>query len=190
MEGVLAKGTNFVYAKEFISKEYGQEMWGKVLGALQPSDRKIWSGTLLVNDQIPFGTFKAMVSALSRELGKAEDSETARLYEYIADRSLNVLYKVFFKFANPSFVIKNYPVLWNRFFNAGKVEVSAAEKGHAIVRFILPEIFWDWLQPACLGYSKKAVEMAGGTNLTLIRQREASLTGSVKEFVYELNWDE
>ncbi len=190
MEEVLAKGTNFVYAKEFIRKEYGEEIWGKVLGTLAPSDKEVWSGALLVNEQFPFRAFKSMVLALSKELGKAEDAETARLYEYIADRSLNVLYKVFFKFANPSFVIKNYPLLWNRFFNSGNVEVSEAEKGHAVVKFILPEIFWDWLQPACLGYSKKAIEMAGGTNLTLRRQSESSRTDALKEIVYELKWDE
>ena len=55
------------------------------------------------------------------------------------------------------------------FFNAGSVEVPLVEKGHAVLKFLPPEIFNDWLPPACLGYSKKAVEMAGGRNLTMQR---------------------
>jgi len=91
---------------------------------------------------------------------------------------------------NPAFVIKNYSSLWTRFFNAGTVEVPVAEKGHAVLKFSLPEIFVDWLPPACLGFSRKAVEMSGGNGLTmqeLSRQKQAE-GGWV--IVYELHWKE
>lgn len=190
MEEVLARGPNFIYAREFVLKEYGKEIWDRILGSLSPSEREIWEGPPLAYDSYPFSAFKSMVSALSRELDSPRDTETARLYEYIADRSLNVLYKVFFRFANPSFVVKNYPRLWDRFFNTGKVEVPVAEKGHAIVRFTLPEVFTDWLPPACLGYSKKAVEMAGGKNLTMKQISRSVLPDKSWEITYELNWNE
>ena len=187
---VLAKGVNFVYAKEFILKEYGEGLWERALESLVRSEREFWRGTQLIHESYPFGAFKSMVSAVSKELGKPEDTEAARLYEYIAERSLSVLYKVFFKFANPSFVIKNYPKLWDRFFNTGKVEVPVAEKGHAVLKFILPEVFLDWLPPACLGYSKKAVEMAGGKKLTLTQKSRSLLPGALWEVVFELKWVE
>lgn len=189
-EEVLAKGVNFVYAREFILKEYGEGLWGKALGTLAHIERALWGGALLIHESYPFSVFKSMVSAVSKELGNPEDTETARLYEYIADRSLNVLYKVFFRFANPSFVIRNYPKLWDRFFNTGKVEVPLAEKGHAMVKFILPEVFLDWLPAACLGYSRKAVEMAGGRELTLKQKSKSPLPGALWEIVYELKWVE
>ena len=108
--------------------------------------------------------------------------------EYIADRSLNIVYKMFFKVTSPSFVIGNYPKLWRRFFTVGKVEVPLVEEGHAKVKFILPEIFLDWLPPACLGYSTKAVEMAGGKNLTMKQLSKFSLPNGEWEIVYELRW--
>ncbi len=76
------------------------------------------------------------------------------------------------------------------FFNAGTVEVPVAEKGHAVVRFLLPEIFNDWLQPACLGYSKKAVTMAGGRGLTMKRLTFEKKAEDLWETVYELLWNE
>lgn len=185
---ILAKGVNFVYAKEFILKEYGEGVWVRALETLAYTERAFWGGALLIHESYPFSVFKSMVSAISKELGKPKDTEAARVYEYIADRSLNALYKIFFRFANPSFVIKNYPKLWDRFFNTGKVEVPVAEKGHAIVKFVLPEVFLDWLPPACLGYSKKAVEMAGGKKLTLTQTSKTSLPGALWEIVYELKW--
>jgi hypothetical protein len=70
------------------------------------------------------------------------------------------------------------------------VEVPVAEKEHAIVRFLLPEIFNDWLPPACLGYSKKAVEMAGGSRLTMDRVSRGKKGEDLWETVYELRWNE
>ena len=190
MKEVMAKGPNFVYAKEFIQKEYGEVVWKSLMASLSPEESAIWMGSPLVHEIYPFRIFKSLIYALSKLLGKREDSETAIMYEYIADRSLNLLYKLFFRFADPSFVIKNYPRLWIRFFDSGNVEVPLSEKSHAVLKFTLPEIFLDWIYPACLGYSKKAVEMAGGKNLTVVEKSKTILPDNSWEIVYELNWTE
>ena len=39
----------------------------------------------------------------------------------------------------------------------------------------LSEIFLDWRPPACMGYSKKAVEMSGGRDLSM-REKSIALT--------------
>lgn len=189
MAEVKARGPNFVYTKKFILKEHGPVVWEKLLASLSAENVEIWSAPL-ANMSYPFSAFKSLVTALTNETGMVKDAETARLYEFIADSSLSILYKAFFQFANPSFVLKNYPKLWDRFFEAGKVEVPVAEKGHAAIKFTLPEIFLDWLSPACLGFSKKAVEMAGGRNLTMQQKSKTRLQDDLWEIVYDLKWNE
>lgn len=190
MKQVSAKGVNFLYSKRFIEAQYGAEMWQRVIRSLSKESQETWGGALLVNHEYPFSAFKEMISALTVDLKSAKDAEIASIYEYIADQSLEKIYKIFFHFANPSFVIKNYPKLWDKFFNTGKVEVPVAEKGHAVLKFTLPGIFLDWLTPACLGYSKKAVEMAGGRNLAMAKKDIHQLSGDLWEITYELNWKE
>ena len=187
---VMAKGVNFLYAKNYIEERYGQETWGRTMSALSQEAKGVWNGIILVGKEYPFAAFKEMMTALTAELKTVKDQEIAGIYEYIADRSLNKLYKIFFSFTQPSFVIKNYPNLWNMFFNAGSVEVPLVEKGHAVLKFLPPEIFNDWLPPACLGYSKKAVEMAGGRNLTMQRSSFEKKSEDLWETVYELHWIE
>jgi hypothetical protein len=187
---VLAKGVNFLYAKRFIESSYGPDRWEKVMSDLQPGDREIWIGGVMATQSYPFSSFKAMITVLSKELGAVKNDELAKIYEYIADQSLSKVYKIFFRFANPAFVIKNYPKLWENFFNTGKVEVPVAEKGHALLKFLLPEIFVDWLTPACLGYSKKAVEMSGGKRLTMKEMGKRHLDAGQWEISYELFWNE
>jgi hypothetical protein len=190
MEQVLARGVNFLYTKQFIVNKYGNERWEGMLQSLSDDSHKIWNGSLVPIGEYPFSSFKELTSILSSELKLDHESELASIYEYISDHSLNSLYKIFFSFANPSFVIKNYPKLWRRFFNSGIVEVPVSESGHAILKFTLPEIFFDWLEPACLGYSKKAVEMAGGRNLTMEIKDTSKISNDLWEIVYELHWFE
>ena len=190
MEKVLARGVNFVYTKQYIVNKYGIETWKLLLQSLSDDACKIWGDILVPIQEYPFLFFKELISDLSLALNIKQDSELASIYEYIADQSLSKLYKIFFRFSNPSFVIKNFPKLWSRFFNAGKVEVPVSESGHAILKFTLPEIFLDWLDPACLGYSKKAVEMAGGKNMTMEKKGADKTSDDLWEIVFELYWSE
>jgi hypothetical protein len=190
MTRVMAKGVNFTGAKKYIIDKYGTETWGRIVQSLSNDAKAVWGGVLLVSSAYPFTAFKEMMSALTDELKSAKESEIAEIYEFIADQSLNKIHRIFFQLANPSFAIKNYPRLWRMFFNAGTVEVTAAEKGHAILKFLLPEIFNDWLPPACLGYSRKAVEMAGGRNLVMRRSSAGTVSDDVWETVFELRWTE
>jgi hypothetical protein len=151
----VAKGVNFVFAKEYILKEYGEQVWQRALARLPDEQATLWSGAI-----VPF------------------------------DRSLNAVYKIFFKLANPSFVIGNYPKLWSRFFTTGSVTVPTAEKGFAKLHFQLPEMFLDWLGPACLGYSNKAVSMSGGRNVLVEELSRKLMPGGHWEVDFEIRWSE
>ncbi len=187
---VLAKGVNFIFTRQFVEKNYGREAWDKLMKALPKEARPVWDQSLLAAHSYSFAAFKAMSAVLPQVLGVQKEAELSKIYEYIADQSLNTIYKIFFRLMHPAFVIKNYGSLWSRFFNAGAVEVPVAEKGHAVLKFVLPEIFVDWLPPACLGFSRKAVEMSGGKGLSqqeLSRQRQDDKAWVI---VYELRWKE
>jgi len=190
MEHVLARGVNFLYTKQFIIEKYGTEKWEQVLQSLSAEAHKIWSGIITPIQEHPFSLYKELISALSVASNIKQGSELSTIYEYIADQSLNKLYKIFFSFTKPQFVIKNYPKLWKQFFNTGEVVVQVSESGHAILRFKLPEIFLDWLDSACFGYSTKAVEMAGGKNLTMEKKGTYIVSDDLWEIVYELHWTE
>jgi hypothetical protein len=186
----MAKGVNFICAKKYIINKYGEEAWSRIIQFMTDEAKMVWKDSLLVGGSYPFFAFKEMMSALSKELKSAKEAEIAEIYEYIADQSLTTMHKIFFHMLNPSVVVKNYPKLWTRFFNTGTVTVPLAEKGHAVLTFSLPEIFNDWLPPACLGYSKKAVEMAGGKNLVLRKSSAKKMADDLWETVYELQWTE
>lgn len=190
MTDKIARGPSFLYAREYITKTSGEQVWNTVLDRLLPEYADTWRGTLIISNDYPFQSFKDMVQAWSKMTGASSNEATAELYGYIADRSLNSVYRFFFKFAQPALVLKNFPKLWVRFFNAGTVTVPVAEKGRAVIQFQLPEIFQDWLEPACYGYSKKAIEMAGGREVVMRPSGSTSLRDGTLEAAFELTWTE
>lgn len=190
MPEVMARGPNFVYAKEFIKQQYGDHVWEQLVQALPRKAADVWATPHLITEEYPFSAFKAMVATLSDVQGAKTEQQTSAMYAYIADCSLNSVYKVFFRFSQPASVIKNYPKLWSRFFSVGVVNVVTAEKGHAIIEFILPEIFLDWLPAACHGFSSKAVEMAGGQDLQLREMSKIKSATNSWKIIYELHWQE
>ena len=190
MEDVSARGPNFVYGREFVCDQHGLKVWERVLDAMPAAAAAVWNGPLLITGTYPFSSFKAMLAALTEVVGAQPDEETGRMYSYIADRSLNSVYKFFFKLAQPSFVISRYPVLWQRFFESGDVRVSGAGPGRARLDFTLPEIFLDWIRPACLGYSTKAVSLSGGRELEQQEVERSRLADGQWRISFELAWKE
>jgi hypothetical protein len=190
MSEVLARGPNFVYAAEYLRNRFGEDKWKETLAALPPAAARVWGEPMLVTNVYPFQTFKDLLVSLEQVVHAIPEQETTRMYEHIADRSLTTVHKFFLRFADPSFVIKRYPLLWQRFFLAGKVEVPTAGKGHASLEFELPEIFLDWLRPACTGYSKRAVELAGGSDFRLIEAGNEALGDGSYRMAYRLSWKE
>lgn len=186
---VAARGPNFVYSREFIQKAHGPEAWLRILDALPPEAATVWR-TAILDRCYPFSAYKAILPAIAQETGASTDQELARMYAYSADRSLTTVFKVFLRMANPSFVIGKYPQLWNLFFAGGEVRVPEARKGEARVEFTVPEIFLDWLPAACLGYSYKAVELAGGRDLTQEEEGRERLPNGTWRITYRLHWKE
>lgn len=186
----IARGVNFVLAREYVISTFGEEVWARALARVSPEVRRVWEQPLLTVSAYDFAAFKAVAAAVGVETRADGERAVAAMYEFIAERSLNTLYKVFFRLANPAFVIGNFPKLWSRFFTAGEVRVPVAEREHAELRFTVPEIFLDWLGPACLGYSTKAVALAGGRAVGVREVRRTARGGGLWEVVYDVTWRE
>jgi hypothetical protein len=186
----FARGANFVLALAYVREVHGEAVLARALDRLSPADRRVWDGPPLLIGTYDFGAFKAFTVAVARETGTGGDRALAEMYAFIADRSLSSLYKVFFRLANPAFVLGNFPRLWSRFFTAGVVQVPHAAKEAAELRFTLPPVFLDWLGPACLGYSTKAIQLAGGRDARVQELRRHALANGDWEVDYKVTWRE
>jgi hypothetical protein len=187
---VEAKGINFTAVKKYVEMKYGEEMWEQLVNTLSPSTQAVWAETHAAGAAYPFPAFKEMILSLHSLLKTTSETEAAAVYEYIVDQSVSSISKMYNWMTQPSQVVRNYPHLWSRLFSTGTVEVPVATRGRGVVRFLLPDIFDEVLPAACLGYSKKAVEMGGGKDLSMKRTSYQKKDGGLFESIYELRWTE
>lgn len=188
MDEKIVKGANYVYTKDYIIKTYGLPKWQQILDKLSKPSAMIWSNNLILIDSFPFEPYYEIIKTLAEVCGLNSTEELGKVYEYIAHKSLNSVYQMFLSLTQPSFVLSRYPLLWKRFFNTGMVKINHIEKGKAEIEFGLPASFKEWITPACYGFSKAAIEMAGGSQFNQkLRTSEVSDSGEWK-FVYDLTW--
>ncbi|TAK01247.1 MAG: hypothetical protein EPO39_14445 [Candidatus Manganitrophaceae bacterium] len=183
---VMAKGTNFVYFQEYVIQKHGKAFWDQFMAKADVQEKKTWEAAY-IGGWYPFVDFKGAFFRYAKMQGGGNEA-LSEAYEFIADRSLNTLYRLFFKaMSSPQFVLKNYPRLWSMFFNQGNVEVLEGEGTRCRFRFILPEVFLDWLPPACIGYTRKAVTLAGGKNV-IVREESRAKESQMQVVVYTVQW--
>ena len=63
MSEEVAKGVNFVFAREYVAKEHGDFVWQKALARLEEDHAKVWTGALVPFSTYSFPAFKAMARA-------------------------------------------------------------------------------------------------------------------------------
>lgn len=184
---VKAKGVNFVYFKKYVIDNHGDAYWKKLEDSMESSEKDLWE-EVLVSGWYPFSSFKKAFFQYARLQGAQGQSSLPAVYEYIADCSLTTLYKLFFKVAqSPHFVLSNYPKLWSMFFDQGQVEALDNKNNQCTIRFVVPEVFLDWLPPACVGYTRKAVMLSGGRDV-VVRERSRQKDGDLHVVTYFAEW--
>jgi hypothetical protein len=78
MTDEVAKGVNFVFAKEYILKQYGEEVWQRALAHLPKEQATLWSGALVPFGAYSFPAFKATTAASTRSTRSSSSSRTRR----------------------------------------------------------------------------------------------------------------
>ncbi len=184
---VMAKGINFVYFKKYVLQAEGERFWNALLESAPETDQSVWRMPVL-SAWYPFEMFKCMFFRYAEAKGQNRDADLSRIYEYIARHSLSTIHRLLFKAtASPHFVLSNYPKLWGQFFKDGAVEVLENANQRCRFCFVLPEIFLDWLPPACTGYTRMAVTLAGGRDVQ-IRESARERRGGLHFVSYEASW--
>ncbi|MCC6810159.1 MAG: hypothetical protein IT381_22200 [Deltaproteobacteria bacterium] len=186
----MVRGVNIVYTRKYILERDGSAVWEALVDSL-PSDaaKQHWREIATMIREYPFSSFKAMIDAIAKKKGVSDADGSAELYYYMADQTLNLIYKIFFKLGSVSFVLSKYPQLWRRFFSFGALDVMEIVERRALLRFTVPEVAVDWVHSACFGFSKRAITLAGGSNVTQKETSRERLPSGEWQVLVQLGWD-
>jgi len=184
----MVRGVNYIFTRQYILQHQGMDLWKKVLAMLPLEHRQEWEKPLLAISLYSFSAYMELIEKYCDMISVAQKQELISIYEYIAEQSLTTLYKHYMNRTDPSSMIGNFPKMWDRFFSAGKVEVYELTPTSVRLEFELPEVFLSWIFSACLGFSRKAVELGGGVGLVQQEKKRIRVKADIWKISYSLNW--
>jgi len=187
MKGASVKGSAIIPGYSYIEKHYGKEGLDKIMERMDPKDGEPLKEKLLAGKWYPYTSFVGLLRATDDLYGKGNNEFIMDLAILSAKEGLSTFYKFFVKVGKPKATIKRTQKIWDSYFNFGKFEIVENEDGHAIFKIHdLPDKRKEFCM-AMTGWTKGAMELAGGSNVQVRENRCACLGDKYCE--YDVIWE-
>ena len=135
-----AKGSVFIYAKEFILETHGKELWNKIIEPLNEEEKLICNSELSPHEWYPVFLLNRVFDSYDKILGNNDKKSIIPIAEYIAEKDLSPVFNLFVNLKDPIFVLENIPSIWNRYFDTGKVNIILSDKENMHYQLSLDEL--------------------------------------------------
>jgi len=127
-----ASGTIFLYSREYILDNYGQDVWQQITDHLTVEEKEFVNSDYSPNEWYPVYLLNTVLNTFDNLLFDGDKKSIIPIAKYITEKDLLPIFNLFINLKNPVFVLQNVPSIWNRYFDTGKVniELSDSENNH------------------------------------------------------------
>ncbi len=112
------KGTNLSHVRDFVVKELGEAALARLSAAL-PSDSREAFASFAATGWYPPSVYVDVIRGLERSSGSGDGAMLRKGGAYAAEYDISRIHRLFFRMANPAFVLEKSTDIWGRFFDTG-----------------------------------------------------------------------
>jgi len=182
----MAKGIGFLHVRAFVEERFSASGWEQLGQRLSEDDRTALR-SLTATGWYSLALYARLLHAVQDTFGWDEHEIIRQQARYQAERDLKVIFRVFFRLANPSYVVSKATEFWNRLQSAGTwtIEREGASKvrgtldGWGVDRLLCVEL---------VAYMERLIELVGGKNV--VGEHPACRAQGQPSCVYTLRWRE
>ena len=129
------KGTTIAGRLAYARRRGGDEAVQKVVAAIRDPEAKLdlADGRALKSSWYPFSALIDISVELDRLYGSGDLSLLVEVGGDVAEADLNSVYKIFFKVANPQFIIDRAASVWRSYYSSGTCRVEKKAPNHVIL---------------------------------------------------------
>jgi len=172
------KGTAVAGRLGYVRARHGEAAVLRMVAAItDPAAREqLADGRALKSQWYPFSVLVDISVALDREFGRGDLSLLEEVGGDVAEADLSGVYKIFFRVANPHFIVDRAASVWRNYYSSGDCVVVAKEE-----KAVTLEVR-EFDQPhrahclAVLGWTKRTLVLTGCQGVTG-RHTECRTTG-------------
>jgi len=134
-----AKGSVFIYSKEYIIDKHGMDLWNKVIEPLNDEEKKLCDIKMSPHEWYPVYLLNKVFDNFDKFVGNNDKRSIIPIAEYIAEKDLSPVFNLFVNLKDPIFVLENIPSIWNRYFDTGNVKIILSDKENKHYQLSLDE---------------------------------------------------
>ena len=129
------KGTTIAGRLAYARRRGGDEAALKVVGAIRDPEAKLdlADARALKSSWYPYSALIDISVELDRVFGNGDLSLLIEVGGDVAEADLNSVYKIFFKVANPGFIIDRAASVWRSYYSSGTCRVERKAENHVIL---------------------------------------------------------
>lgn len=162
------KGTVLCANVAYIQQNFGREAYEKILSGLTDAERAAIGTVILQSAWYEYSlVLKVMEAAKEFHHGTGSRSLAWEMGRFSAEHGLKTVYKIFFKVADPHFIITRASKIFSNYFDSGSMEVVSLEPRGAHIRirgFNQPcQTFCD----RAMGWMERTLELAGAKSVAI-----------------------
>lgn len=182
------KGTALRSTVEFLKTHVGEKGYREFLEGMSAEDVSVLEAPILLSGWYEFSLLKRLMKRAEGKVPVPRGRTLAwELGRFSAESALSTIYKLFFKMADPAYIIKKASYLYPTYYDSGFMEVVDLEEKAATIRiaeFDEPSAeFCDRMQ----GWMQRTVELTGHKGVTLLHPLCRARGDSTCE--YRGTWD-
>lgn len=159
------KGTAVKASIAFLKDRTDAETFEALLGHLAPENRNILAQPILQSSWYELSLLLDVMAAAEGRIALTPGRSLAwEMGRFSAEFGLKTIYKVFFKVADPGFIIRKSSQVFSTYYDSGRMEVIASEERAATMRitgFDQPHV---WFCDRILGWMERTLELSGAKN--------------------------
>ena len=134
-----ARGSVFIYSREFIINNHGSDLWHKIIDHLNDKEKEFSNSKLSPHEWYPVYLLNKLLNSFDIMVGNGDRKSIIPIVEFIAEKDLSPVFNLFVNIKDPKFVLQNIPSVWNRYFDSGKVSIDLSDPEKRHYRFSLEE---------------------------------------------------
>ena len=136
-KSLLIRGTTVDAARRFLHQHQGNPEWGAFMAALSADQRHLMEGAVKPKGWYVVADYGAVVELAAQHLApQSKEPFAMDLGRFVMEDGVNSLYKVFFRIASPSFVVRLSALFWFQFYKGSRLQVVGRGKRwvHGVIR--------------------------------------------------------
>jgi hypothetical protein len=159
---VQVKGTSIAGRRQYVLKHHGEDKLHSVMAQLKDREgAKRIEASVLKSAWYPFSLLIDMTETIDRVVGKGDGKLYRAMAGQTAEDDLSTVYKVFFKFLQPMYIVQKAAQLWSAYYTSGKMIATEIQPGtieFEIVDFESPH--WAHCE-SVLGWAERSIQLTG-----------------------------